>query len=243
MKIFRKIREQMLKKNKVSSYLLYALGEILLVMIGILLALQVNNWNQKRGKQRQLDSILRTVSFDLATDTIAANQVIDYYEKNHENSLRIINKEISMDNYTECPSCPSLVTIYKPMPIQKKGFELLKNFSNQESIQNDTLVTNISQFYTSLITLIEDSNAFVKNEVLKNLNGFKDFDWFVKWTQGDYDQDMIQYFAESEDYRKRVAAHNVLAAQNHLRFVQVYKTNAVEVLKRIDERLNKTASE
>jgi len=228
----------MIAKSKVRNYILYAIGEILLVMIGILLALQVNNWNEKRNKKKQLNAILSAVSFDLATDTLAANQVIDYYEQNHENSLRIINKEISMDNYKECPSCPSLVTIYKPMPIQKKGFELLRNFSNQESVQNDSLVTNISQFYTSFITLIDDSNAFVKNEVLNNLNSFKDYDWFVIWTQGKYNQKMIHYFAESEDYRKRVAAHNVLAAQNHLRFVQAYKLNATEVLRLIEERLD-----
>ena len=228
----------MIKKNKTTAYLLYAFGEILLVMIGILLALQVNNWNERRNKRKQLNTILSTVSFDLATDTIAANQVIDFYKSNNENSLRIINKEINMDNYKECPLCPSLVTIYRPMPIQKKGFELLKNFSNQESVENDTLVTNISQFYTSLTTLIEDSNAFVKTEVLSNLESFKQHDWFVDWTQGNFSQEMIAYFAESEDYRKRVASHNLLAAQNHMRFVEVYKANATEVLRLIDERIS-----
>jgi len=125
------------------------------------------------------------------------------------------------------------------MTIQKKGFELLKNFSNQESVENDTLVTNISQFY-SLTSFIDDSNAFVKNEVLSNLESFKQHDWFVDWTQGNFSQEMIAYFAESEDYRKRVASHNVLAAQNHLRFVQVYKINATEVLRLIDERIKST---
>lgn len=48
LKIFRKVRQNMIKKNKVSTYILYAIGEIVLVMIGILLALQVNNWNEDR---------------------------------------------------------------------------------------------------------------------------------------------------------------------------------------------------
>ena len=50
-KFFRKIRQQMLTENKFSKYLLYALGEIVLVMIGILLALQVNNWNENQKKR------------------------------------------------------------------------------------------------------------------------------------------------------------------------------------------------
>ncbi len=45
---FRKIRKQLLTENKFSKYLLYAIGEIALVMIGILLALQVNDWNENK---------------------------------------------------------------------------------------------------------------------------------------------------------------------------------------------------
>ena len=47
-KLFRKIRYDLMEKNKTGKYLKYAIGEILLVMIGILLALQVNTWNQRR---------------------------------------------------------------------------------------------------------------------------------------------------------------------------------------------------
>tara|TARA_R110000744_G_scaffold97420_1_gene188243 strand:+ start:1859 stop:2056 length:198 start_codon:yes stop_codon:yes gene_type:complete len=45
-KFFRKIRQKMLTENKFSKYLLYAIGEIVLVVIGILIALQVNNLNE-----------------------------------------------------------------------------------------------------------------------------------------------------------------------------------------------------
>jgi hypothetical protein len=48
---FRKIRQKLLSQNKISGYLLYALGEITLVVIGILIALQVNNWNLERNDQ------------------------------------------------------------------------------------------------------------------------------------------------------------------------------------------------
>jgi hypothetical protein len=47
-KFFRKIRQQLLIENKFSKYLLYAIGEIVLVVIGILIALSINNWNEKR---------------------------------------------------------------------------------------------------------------------------------------------------------------------------------------------------
>ena len=49
-KFFHKIRQQLIRDNKVAKYLLYAIGEIALVMIGILLALQVNNWKEKSSR-------------------------------------------------------------------------------------------------------------------------------------------------------------------------------------------------
>ncbi len=53
-KFFRKIRQQLLSENKFTKYLAYATGEILLVVIGILIALQINNWNEER-KNRELE--------------------------------------------------------------------------------------------------------------------------------------------------------------------------------------------
>lgn len=47
MKFFRRIRHRLLNANKLGNYLLYAIGEIVLVVIGILIAIQINNWNEK----------------------------------------------------------------------------------------------------------------------------------------------------------------------------------------------------
>ena len=62
-KFFRKLRQRTLSKNNFSKYLLYAIGEIILVVIGILIALQINNWNEKRVQQ---------------------NILTNYYERMHE---------------------------------------------------------------------------------------------------------------------------------------------------------------
>ncbi len=60
-KFFRKIRQQLLTENKFSKYLLYAIGEIVLVVIGILIALQINNWNQNRLANIEEKTILKNI--------------------------------------------------------------------------------------------------------------------------------------------------------------------------------------
>lgn len=226
-----------MSKNKIGKYLKYAIGEIFLVMMGILLALQVSNWNDNIKRKKELNNILSTVLTDLKTDTLTASVVIDYYKNVQTNSSKIINKEITIDNYKDCPQCPSLVTIYKAMSIQRKGYGLLKNFTTDTSTKIDTLTTNITQFYDTLVPYIETSNDFVKTEVLKNIEEFRNFNWFVDWTQGNFTPEAISYFAESDDYRKRVASHQLLAAGNHLRFVTLYNENAKELITQLNKRL------
>ncbi|MFD2565754.1 DUF6090 family protein [Pseudotenacibaculum haliotis] len=240
LKIFRRVRQKLLRENKVSNYMLYAIGEIALVMIGILLALQVNNWNEERKSNKQLKSILKNVSLDLKRDTASASRIIRFYDTIKKKSDLIIQKKLDRNNYKECPECRSLVTIYQPFVIQKKGYELLKDFSNNHQTKTDTLITNITQFYTTFDVLVKDSNAFIKEEVFKNIEFFKTKDWFVDWTLGKYSRDMVIFFTESEEYRKMVAANDVLAGRNHKLFVDLYNKGAVELLKKIEERIKKT---
>ena len=65
---FRQIRQQLLSQNKVSKYLLYAFGEIILVVIGILIALQINNWNQTKSNQKIVDDYLEKISVNIDSD-------------------------------------------------------------------------------------------------------------------------------------------------------------------------------
>jgi len=57
-KFFRKMRYDLIEKNKTGKYLKYAIGEIILVVIGILIALQINNWNERRKDLSQEQLIL-----------------------------------------------------------------------------------------------------------------------------------------------------------------------------------------
>ena len=68
LRFFRKIRQKLLLQNQVVKYLLYAIGEIILVMIGILLALQGNNWNQKNQKEERILTYLENLKSDLYND-------------------------------------------------------------------------------------------------------------------------------------------------------------------------------
>lgn len=93
-KFFRKIRQGLLSENKFNRYILYAIGEIVLVVIGILIALQINNWNEKRQRKAYEIATLQDIKSDIdanitnieigntfISDAIKkSNQVIIYYK-------------------------------------------------------------------------------------------------------------------------------------------------------------------
>ncbi len=79
-KFFRKIRQTMIKENKVSKYLLYAIGEILLVVIGIVIALQINNWNENRKKNIEETKILISLKNEIINNQEELTATIEYHK-------------------------------------------------------------------------------------------------------------------------------------------------------------------
>jgi len=67
-KFFRKIRQRLLTENKFSKYLLYAIGEIALVVIGILIALQINNWNEYQKAVKSENELLTSLQNEISAN-------------------------------------------------------------------------------------------------------------------------------------------------------------------------------
>lgn len=82
-KFFRKIRQRLLTENKFTQYMLYAIGEIVLVVIGILIALQINNWNAEQKMGKEEIGILN----NLLDDLYSAKEQSDI-EISNENQLK-----------------------------------------------------------------------------------------------------------------------------------------------------------
>ena len=74
---FRRIRQGLIHQDRIGKYLLYAIGEILLVVVGILLALQINNWNQDRQKAEKERYYLNSVKTSIALSQHELNRVIE----------------------------------------------------------------------------------------------------------------------------------------------------------------------
>ena len=90
---FRKIRKTLADDNKPIKYLRYAIGEIVLVVIGILIALSINNWNEARKERLEEREILSDLQLDIRVDIEKINYQLDFKKEmisNYRNCLEIL---------------------------------------------------------------------------------------------------------------------------------------------------------
>lgn len=80
-KFFRKIRQNLLSEGKTRKYFKYAIGEIILVVIGILIALQINNWNEKHQAQNEMVGNFQNLIEDLKSNKL---QLLNLIERRDE---------------------------------------------------------------------------------------------------------------------------------------------------------------
>ena len=90
-KFFRKIRQKLLEQNKVSKYLIYALGEIILVVIGILIALQINNWNENRQNKKRINSFIEKLKLQNRNNITKIDENIALFQNKYKTSIRLLS--------------------------------------------------------------------------------------------------------------------------------------------------------
>ena len=117
-KFFRKIRYDLMEKNKTGKYLKYAIGEIVLVMIGILLALQVNEWNNERNRKQAEQIIITQLQTDLKKSQIELEDIKDFYLERTRISaqmLRVFYKDELPDNIEDYLIGAIASRVYSPV--------------------------------------------------------------------------------------------------------------------------------
>jgi Zn-finger protein len=149
-KFFRKIRQKLLSKGKTGMYLKYAVGEIILVVIGILIALQVNNANEQRKENEFEIKILNEITNNLQIDLEEIREDIDLMDDLNKACSNIKNYILIHDKPNDSLSYYSSILRVTPhfSPITS-AYDLLKS-RNIGIIKNDSLRNEISFLYGML---------------------------------------------------------------------------------------------
>lgn len=250
-KFFRKIRQNFLSEGKTGKYFKYAIGEIVLVVLGILIALQINNWNEKRKENVKIKSYLNGMVIDLNNDRNRFGIIIE----NLSEQIKANSEVFENKNYQNLPIDSIVLVIssyFNDYKISDQTFQRIKNSGQSNQLGSKQLNDAINSYYS------DDQyrfNLYIDYDQKRSIND-DDF-WFVT---NDYEinpvfgqnENRILPFAENEETRKKELIKKIESnlGRNNLRnnisrkslginIVQEVRNKAKLLNEMISEELNK----
>jgi hypothetical protein len=209
-KFFRKIRQNLLLENKTGKYFKYAIGEIILVVIGILIALQINNWNQERIQKLEEQTIIKNIHTEYLQNKTRVKIKIKEAEL-CESALRQLMKIIGKDeDYIKKKNVDSLLFYAFDPPIFRPSENTISGLIQSgrlELLQNQELVNLIYNWGRTMKALTDRTARFtakLDNEIWPYLSkkySFKDMDAYgpLNWKEkSNLKVDKLQIFKEIE---------------------------------------------
>lgn len=238
-KFFRKIRFNKLKEGKFLNYLKYAVGEIVLVVIGILIAVNINNYNEKRKQQKLQSSIFKIIEEEMISDSLTiheSNESFTYLDSIYN---RILSGNMTNEDYISCEVCANLVGMHNPYTLKMKGFKMLESYVENENKIKDSLSNDILAFYNQMNELMTVINDYSKDDVRENLKYWKEnYDWFYLSHQERIKKEAYLTYLQSADFKNRIAMQQVLIIKNKKGMMNAFNKNAQILLPRIKSRIN-----
>ena len=170
-KLFRNIRQKLLVEGKTTNYLKYAIGEIVLVVVGILIALQINNWNEIRKQRLEEIETLKNIKSDFA------NAILEFEENNAFKEriisvtallYTIIGNEQSHYTKKQLDSLLAVLFINPTYNGQSETLNILFNSGKINIISNDAIKNALVLWPQQVVDMTEDE-VYSSNIVYNSL--------------------------------------------------------------------------
>jgi len=247
-KLFRNLRRNLLDRNQTRKYLAYAGGEIVLVVIGILIALQINNLNEERKERRNEKAVLAKFLQDLRSDSIsyARNQVtIQGINQLHRNLYEygvLGHDGVRIGN----PSYIRRLLYYNPIARENDPF--IANRISDENLRTQILdyfryMTDMDEGYKELQYVIQDRmRVFLSDKGVHDLTAwFEDYDRVdLKGDEGYRDiipLERLKELSKTEAFQQLLFEASLRAIEIKLELDVLIAKNHLLILS-IDNRLN-----
>ena len=243
-KFFRHIRQNIIMKNQKGKYLKYAIGEIVLVVIGILIALQINNWNENRKKEALKKSYVTNLINDLKKDTVQLNGRLKL------NRLLLENID-SVKTYLDTTNL-NVKKLYLQLSNSNRKFGLrVKNTYNVNTFNILISSGNIDLFSNSFTNELMELNRLQLAERQVSEGNSSSFFESLSNMRRDYlDADVLKNeklkkeIIQNEDSKRYISLFvNILLLQNHtvsryLELTEKVKKQTEEVLQELENNSN-----
>ncbi|MDU8885264.1 DUF6090 family protein [Yeosuana sp. MJ-SS3] len=241
LKFFRKIRQQLITNGRAKKYFLYAIGEIILVVVGILIALQINNWNENRKDRILEKEYLNRILVDIKSDQeLLKVYTIDRYARKVECLEKtkayyqgdyIITDTIQFLNDVGYGGVYGFVDWF----LNKNTYNELISTGNLRKIESDSLRTAITTYYEISNALQNSAKNYISGYI-KFINSLKVFDINNPESISEFDQKFMLKHIKSEEFY-RLTNLELTLAHRVTKFADRIKKQSEELVIMVDDEL------
>lgn len=241
LKFFRRIRESLFVDGGAKRYFFYAIGEIILVVIGILIALQINNWNEYRKDRILEKEYLSRLKEDLTFDISWINYYfLDRFEKKIlclENAKSYYQGNYVINDTTQFLDDISYGGVFGNVDwtLNKNTYSEIISTGNLRKIDSDTLRTKINNYYESVDAYIIASKNYVSGYI-NYVNSMKSFNPNNPKQISKFDQKFLLDHLKTEEFY-RLTNLEITLANRIQDWAKIIKDNAIDLIENIDQAL------
>jgi len=239
-KFFRKIRLKSLSENKFSNYLIYAIGEIILVVIGILIALWINNENEERIYEKKAEVILKEIQRDLKKDIESSKKVGNtFVTLDSIARLLLWNKLTPNEMFGFSDKKKPFEIIYHSMTFKtsNNGYVNFNRNLDNMSTKYNSISNDLKVLYDTRRVDVLDSNARIKSIVSENLDKVNRFDWHVEAIKTGLSEEGKNYYLRDLEFKKQLLKY-MNGIENVFFSTEAYKQRAIYLHNEISKILN-----
>jgi len=231
---FRKVRKKLADDNKPFKYLRYAVGEIVLVVIGILIALQINNKNQQRISFNEEQVLLKNLKNDFTNRL----DELEFLNFGRQNAVEVIEQLMSLrdnppKNYDDnvMDSLLAMSTTTYRFNEKFATMDMLFNSGKINSLSNDSLKLLLSNWPANVEEMLEEQRLIVTNfyELEKSLSKHVSLrDIYQKFSWSNYDIPDVKPSTIQKDYKgllNDTTFENLIASKRFLLIINIADAN------------------
>ena len=236
LKFFRKLRYQLIEKKKIRNYFKYAVGEIILVVIGILIALQINNWNHNRKTNEQIEATYAVIKEEISADTIKFNTVLKSYESERNYYERILDGTLTKTDLEQYNKRWIMTYHWYDCYLKNSGFEQLSTYSGQQfNINKASTNKKLEDYYYSWRSL-EQNLDVVQFLVNTNFDYWqRNVPWFYTIGTQSVPDSAYNYVLYNREFKNEVLGYKTVVFDILVPNIYEQNRKAKEILKILDE--------
>lgn len=239
MKLFNHIRFKMVEGKRLKNYLVYAIGEIILVVIGILIAVWINNWNKSNELAKSNAELQQKVLIQLDKDIAALDDFKVELNELNQIYFRTLGRDYDKSKIKNQNVFVTVLFQINVLRLDNHIVDWVTNAELDDSEISEQLI-QLSSTYKDYLKYIEDTETIIYNKLVDNLQQIEATqDWYTALLKDSYCGDAcVKYLLYNEEHKSRIASLRFLYSNRYGSNINNFYDDLLRRKASIEERIS-----